>query len=523
MTSRSTEISTTGTPVLDCVVIGTGFAGICMGVHLEKTKNLEYRILEKEDAIGGTWRDNTYPGAACDVQSHLYSFSFEPNPKWNRNFAEQGEILEYMNHCVDKYGIRKNIRFRSEVTGLYYQETKGIWEIHLRDGSSLQSKTVVSGNGGLSRPKIPDFPGLKDFQGKFFHSARWDHKYALENRKVAVIGTGASAIQIVPAIAKKVESLTLFQRHPAWIIPKPDKAISELEKMLFANIPIFQILQRELIYWSLEFRVLALSYYPQVMKLFQKLAENFIKESIPDLQLREKVTPNYLIGCKRILLSNDFYPTLNRKNVSVNVDGISKFTKNGIVDSKGVETKLDCVIAATGFLVSEAGTPFEVVGKNKTNLNEVWDKTGAEAYLGTCISDFPNFFIMTGPNTGLGHNSMIYMIESQTNLVMDAIQKIKSEHLHSIEVKKEVQKKYNEELTRRLSNTVWSESCGSWYLTATGKNTTIWPGFTFEFRERTRSLRPTEFLIQKDAGKTFEASPFDDLVSVAKGVISRFG
>lgn len=479
--------------ILDSIIIGTGFAGICMAIRLKQAGIDSYKILEQKDTIGGTWRDNTYPGAECDVKSHLYSFSFEPNPNWKKMYGEQKEILAYMNFCVDKYNLRYKISFNTNVKGIYFKEENGYWEVETDSGEVLLARTVISGNGGLSRPSIPDLPGLENFTGKVFHSAKWDHSFDLQGKEVAVIGTGASAIQIVPAIAPVVKTLNLFQRTPPWIISKQDRAISDEERLLYSILPFTQQIYREFIYWVLEIRILGLVINPEIMKAFEQAAREYLKKSIKDPILREKLTPNYLFGCKRILMSNDYYPTLERENVNVDVSGILEVRENSILSKEGKEYFVDAIIAATGFQGAEALAPFEVIGLNRQNLNEIWKKSGAEAYLGTTVSGFPNLFLMTGPNTGLGHSSMIFMIESQANYIVHSILNLKKRNLKYMNVKKEVQDHYNEEIQKRLQKSVWAENCNSWYVTKTGKNTTLWPGFTMEFRLRTLFMNPLDY------------------------------
>lgn len=513
MTTRKTEpgINPTGQDksFLDAIIIGTGFAGICMGIKLKQAGIHSFKIFEQKEAIGGTWRDNTYPGAECDVQSHLYSYSFEPNPHWKKMFGEQSEILAYMNFCVDKYDLRHKISFNTCVTGIYFDERRGLWEVHTLNKEVFLARTVISGNGGLSRPSIPELPGLKNFKGKVFHSARWDHSYDIKGKEVAVIGTGASAIQIVPAIAPDVKKLNLFQRTPPWIISKADREISDRERLLYSMLPITQQLYRDYIYWILEIRVLGLVLNPDLMKAFEQAAREYLKKSIKDPILREKLTPNYLFGCKRILLSNTYYPALERDNVDVITNGIEEIRNHSIITKDKKEIFVDAIIAATGFQGAEAVAPFEVIGLDSQNLNHKWKSNGAEAYLGTTVSGFPNLFLMTGPNTGLGHSSMIYMIESQSQYITQCIRNLKENKLKYMDVKKDVEESYNQELQDRLKKSVWADSCNSWYVTKSGKNTTLWPGFTLEFKARTFALNPMDYNLVKINNAKTEANTFD--------------
>jgi cation diffusion facilitator CzcD-associated flavoprotein CzcO len=523
MTTRKTDTETNSVnqnkKVLDTIIIGTGFSGICMAIKLKQAGIGSIKILEQRDTIGGTWRDNTYPGAECDVQSHLYSFSFEPNPNWKKMFGEQSEILAYMNFCVDKYDLRHLIEFNTSVKGIYFQEESGIWEVHTESGQIFLAHTVVSGNGGLSRPSLPDIKGLDSFKGKIFHSAKWDHSYDLNGKEVAVIGTGASAIQIVPAIAPIVKKLNLFQRTPPWIISKSDREISDQERLLYSILPITQQLYREYIYWILEIRILGLVLNPDLMKAFEQAAREYLKKSIKNPILQEKLTPNYLFGCKRILLSNNYYPALERKNVELITSGIEEVREKSILTKEGKEIFVDTIIAATGFHGAKTGAPFEIIGIKNQSLNETWKLNGAKAYLGITVSGFPNLFLMTGPNSGLAHSSMIYIIESQAQYITQCIKSIKSNNLKYIEVKQEVQDTYNSELQMRLQKSVWADSCNSWYVDKSGRNTSLWPGFTLEFKTRTFAFNPTEYNLVSQNNTKLEANVFDIIKNLATALV----
>ncbi|PJZ68101.1 4-hydroxyacetophenone monooxygenase [Leptospira perolatii] len=489
------------TKVLDSVIIGSGFAGLCMGIRLKKAGIKSFVIFEKAESIGGTWRDNTYPGAACDVESHLYSFSFEPRSSWSRQFGPQKEILNYMNYCADKYGLRPYICTNSGVTGAYFDEITGLWEVATESGEKFKARTVVSGTGGLSRPVLPNIKGIDQFKGAKFHSARWDHEYDLKGKTVAVIGTGASAIQIVPAIAPTVSKLLLFQRTAPWILPKLDAKIAKPVRLLFKFVPPFRWVFRKLLYWMHEIGVVAFAIHPKIMKTFEKLGRRYIAKKIQDPILQKQVTPNFTIGCKRVLLSNDYYPALTRENVSLIPHGIVAVTKNGVIGSDNVEHKVDAIVFATGFQAAEATPPFEVKGKNQMDLADIW-KNGPEAYLGTCVSGFPNFFMIVGPNTGLGHSSMILMIESQAQYILQCIRSLRKKNVKYLDVKQSAQDKFNREIHDRLAKSVWSTGgCVSWYNTQSGKNTTLWPGFTFEFKARTYFLKTSDFEFVRTNGE----------------------
>ncbi len=467
-------------------IVGAGFAGLGMGARLKQSGFDDFVIYEQAEGVGGTWRANHYPGAACDVESHLYSFSFEPRPGWTKAYAPQAEILSYLEHCADKYGLRPHLRLNTAVVGAEFDESRSRWRVRSSDGRTTEVRVLIVGAGGLSRPAFPDIPGLQSFKGKVMHSARWDQDYTLEGKTVGVIGTGASAIQIVPAIASRVARLHVFQRTPPWILPKRDHRISPRARKLYERAPWLQKLARFAIYWQHELLALGFVLFPGLLRLGQWPARWFLDRKVPDPKLREKLTPHYTLGCKRILPSNDYLPALQLPNVELVTEGIAEIRERGVVTRDGVERPVDALVLATGFQAAEAVAPFEIRGRGGCDLNEAW-RAGAEAYLGTTVSGFPNAFMIVGPNTGLGHSSMILMIESQVQYILSCLQLMRSRRLQQVDILPEAQARYNRELQARLAKTVWSTGgCMSWYLTRSGRNTTLWPGFTFEFRYRTR-------------------------------------
>ncbi|MBK9187079.1 MAG: NAD(P)/FAD-dependent oxidoreductase [Moraxellaceae bacterium] len=475
------------TPDYQVIVVGTGFSGLGMGIALKKAGINAFTVLEKADDVGGTWRDNHYPGCACDVQSHLYSFSFEPNPNWTRMYAPQPEIKKYLQHCARKYGLMAHVQFGQEVKKAIYDAKNKLWRLETAAGKTLTARMVVSGMGGLSTPAYPNIKGIENFKGKAFHSQDWQHDYALEGKRVAVIGTGASAIQFVPQIVPKVAHLDLYQRTPPWIMPKPDRAISSAERALFKFAPKSQEAVRNAIYLQLESRVLGFVLNPRVMKIAELQARRHIRKAIKDPVLRKKVTPDYTFGCKRVLISNDYLPSLAQGNVDVLTQGIKEVKAHSIVGDDGVERPVDAIIYGTGFKAQDPIPRGAVFGKNGVDLIDTWQQ-GAQAYLGSAISGFPNFFMLMGPNTGLGHSSMVFMIESQIAYVMDCLKQMQSKGWKEVDVRAQVQQDFNTDLQEKLGNSVWSTGCKSWYVNADGKNTTLWPGFTFDFRRKTANF-----------------------------------
>lgn len=486
------------------VITGTGFSGICVGIQLKKAGFHNFKIVEKASEPGGTWRDNHYPGAACDVKSNLYSFSFEPNPNWSREYSPQAEILEYTKHCITKYGLEEHILYNWEVKSAKYFEEDGIWELTNQRKEKIRANAAVIGNGPLHIPSLPDIDGIKDFKGEIFHSSNWNHDYNLKNKNVCVIGTGASAIQFVPEIQPKVKNLYLMQRTAPWVLPKPDGKFSKTQSVLFERIPLIQQLNRNFIYYLNEAQLIGMKYDQRILKLGEMLGKWHINKYVKNPELRKKLVPNYNLGCKRVLLSNNYYQALAQDNVDVVTDGIQKFTKDSVVTKDGKSRKIDAIILGTGFHVADSFQFYNVQGKGGVQLKDVFSKA-PQAYYGTCVHHFPNLFFMLGPNTGLGHNSMIYMIESQTNYIVDAVKKMTSQGVKSIEVRKDVQTKFNEEIQKKLEGTIWLSGCKSWYLSADGKNYTVWSGFTLEFRNRTKNIQLKDYILEK--GKVKKAEP----------------
>ncbi len=481
--------------VFDVVVIGSGFSGICMGVKLKQAGRHDFVILEKASDIGGTWRDNTYPGCACDVPSHLYSFSFEPNPRWSRMFSSQDEIWAYQKHCVEAYGLAPHLRLGTEVTGARFDEAEGRWQVEVDGSEVIDCRALVAGVGALHHPNLPKLPGLDSFEGTTFHSARWRHDHDVGGRRVAVIGTGASAIQFVPQIAPAVAQLDLYQRTPAWITPRPDAQIEEKRQRTFARRPATQRVARDLIYWALEARGLGFTTSPKAMRLLERQARTHLERQISDPLLRDSLTPAYTIGCKRILLSDDFYPALVRDNVDVVTDPIVEVTPTGIRAADGRLREADTIIFGTGFDVGANLTRLGLVGRGGLSLGAVWARNGIGAHLGISVAGFPNLFLMLGPNTGLGHTSVLFMIEAQARYVVRALDLLDSRGASTIEVRSGVQRRYVDRIQTSLAGTVWQSGCKSWYLDESGRNFKIWPHFTARYWLETRKPRRRDFVL----------------------------
>ena len=474
-------------------IVGAGFAGVIAALRLQQSKRDSFVIFERAAEVGGTWRDNVYPGCACDVPSNLYSISFEPNPNWQRLYSPQREILEYLKNLVRKHGIENHIRYDSDIVNFEFIEQYGVWKLTDRKGRTTVVKMIIVAVGPFNRPQIPDFKGLHTFHGKTLHSARWDVNYDLKGKRVAVIGTGASAVQIVPTIAPEVAHLTVFQRTAAWLGNRMDRDVTLKMRQRFQKYPILQRIARGLLYWFLEFRGLMFLGNEPIHRFFHKLSLEKLEKEVADPETRRKLTPNYKLGCKRILSSDDFYPTFNRANVSLEVDPIEEITAAGILTKSGTLHEFDTIIFATGFEVADFTTDMRVTGRNGRELFSEWKENGLEAYRGTTVSGYPNLTFILGPNTGLGHNSMIHMMESQANYIMNYLELLEKIGDGFLDLKPSVQASYNVFLHRNFQKTVWASGCKSWYVNAQGRNTTLYPRLTFNFRRETKTVNSREY------------------------------
>ncbi|HUK69699.1 MAG TPA: NAD(P)/FAD-dependent oxidoreductase [Streptosporangiaceae bacterium] len=478
------------------VIIGTGFAGLCMAIQLKKASFHNFVILEKDDDLGGTWRDNKYPGCACDVPSHMYSFSFELNPDWSRMFSPQEEIWAYMRRCADKYGVTAHIHYGSAVERIEWDDVKRRWHVTTTSGDVYTTRAIVSGSGGLHVPSIPEIPGADRFAGPAFHSAQWDYSCDLAGKRIAVVGTGASAIQFVPQIAKQAGRVVVFQRTPSWVEPRPDFEFPPAVRAMFRAAPPVTRAFRDGLYWYLEARGAGFAVHPRLLAPLQRLAKRQIERQIDDPALRAKVTPDYTVGCKRLLLASDYYPALNRPNVDVVTDRITEITETGVVCADGSTYDVDVIIYGTGFKTVEVIEEMNLSGRDGVKLQDVW-RGGVEAYHGITVAGFPNFFMLLGPNTGLGHNSVVFMIEIQVQHVMSCLRLLAKEKAETIEVRAPALRRFNDRVQRRLRRAVWSTGgCNSWYLDDKGVNRAMWPGFTFEYWANTRHARRADYEIR---------------------------
>jgi cation diffusion facilitator CzcD-associated flavoprotein CzcO len=464
------------------VVIGAGFGGVGMGLALERAGISDFVIVDKAGEVGGTWRDNTYPGAACDVPANLYSFSFRPG-RWSRRFPGQEETLAYLRTLSQ--GVGRHLRLGSGVAAAEFDEGRALWKVTLDDGSVLRAAAVVSAVGQLNRPALPDVAGRDDFAGPSWHSARWDHGVDLAGRRVAVVGTGASAIQFVPEVAKVAAHVDVYQRSAPYVVPKGDRPYRQAEQVLFERLPVVRKADRLRVFLYGELLTSGFVLSRRMLAAPMLMWRRQLTAHITDPALRQKCIPDYVMGCKRVLFSNDWYPTLARPDVSLVTEPIERIVPDGVVTADGTTRPADVIIYGTGFKTLDFLAPMSVTGLRGRRLHDTW-REGAEAYLGIAVCGFPNFFMLYGPNTNLGGNSIIYMLEGQIRYVLAALQALDAERLGWIDVRPEVQRAYNAWVSSASRTTVWQSGCHSWYTTASGRNTNNWPDHTFLYRYRVR-------------------------------------
>ncbi|WP_330206985.1 flavin-containing monooxygenase [Pseudomonas sp. AM14(2022)] len=476
------------------LIIGSGFGGQCAAVNLLKAGIDDFRLLERRDFFGGTWCQNTYPGAAVDVPSPLYSLSFAPFP-WTQMFAAQAELHHYTEHVIERFGLRERVELQTNVERIEWDDAEQRWAVHTSKGI-FYAQFVINASGPLSQPVIPPFPGQDRFEGKTFHTNNWDHSYDYRGKRVAIVGSGASAAQVIPAIAAEVEQLHVFQRTPHWVLPRADRTFGPFQRWLLGVKPAYKLL-RWLLYWQFETRVIAFKYSKPAIHLVQRQALRFLKQQVPDPILRAKLTPDFTIGCKRILLSSTYYPALTRPNVTLHSreQGIASLAETGITTTDGQHIDVDLIIWSTGYDATDGVVSYPVTGRHGVQLKDVWAQY-PRAYLGTSLPDFPNLFIVTGPNTGIGHTSALFIIEAQMNYILDCIHTLQSKGLRSIEVRPAAERTYTAMIHREMERTVWkSGGCHSWYQSKSGHVIAIFPGFSFSYYRLTRTLKPADHIL----------------------------
>ena len=475
------------------VIIGAGFAGLGLAHRLREAGIDDLVLLERGDEVGGTWRDNRYPGCQCDIPSVLYSFSFAPNPDWSRTYSPQPEIQAYLRRFATEAGLRPLVRLGTTVEEATWDEDRRVWMVDT-DRGRFEADVLVAAHGGLSEPRRPDLPGIDTFEGTAVHSGWWPEDEVDLTGRVAIVGTGASAVQIVPHAQRAAAHLTVFQRTPAWVFPHPDRPVKAWERRLFRTFPLLQKLVRARVYATHELLMLPLAKRPRLRRVVQRAAEEHLRRQVDDPALRAALTPTFAPGCKRLLQSNEFYPALQADNVDVVTDPVVEVAPNGLVTADGVKHEVDTIVWATGFRVTDHPMAHRVRGRAGTTLAEAWGPGGPRAYLGTTVSGFPNLFLLSGPNTAIGHTSLLYMLESQYPYVLGALRHLEASGAAAVDVRPEVLDAYDAELQAQLAPTVWNAGgCSSWYLHESGRNPTIWPDFTWRFRRRTRRFDPAPY------------------------------
>ena len=471
---------------IDMLIIGAGFSGICMGIKA-KAAGLKVVILERAGDIGGTWRENVYPGCACDTHSHHYSFSFFMKSDWSRKFASHTEILEYLHGAVDAFGLRDDIHHNQTVRAIHFDESSSLWSAKTASDNTYQARFVVSAVGQLNQPAWPDLLGLETFSGKRMHSATWDPSYDLADKKVAVIGSGASAIQLIPEVAKKAKHLTVFQRSPNWIVERNDRAFRDIEKTFFRWFPFWAWVYRSYFYWRWERSWPEFIERSRPAKKKTAQLKKRVAQEVNDSGLAATLIPKFPLGCRRILLSDDYYPALQRDNVTLETTPIERLDSNSVVTTTGAHHYIDCLVAATGFHSHDFLPAVEVTGLGKADLHNQWEnKGGAEAYLGIAVSGFPNLFFLYGPNMNLGHSSIIFMIECQVHYILKTIGLLNKRGGKTIEITHNSMEEFNQAIKKKLQHTAWAGSCNSWYKSAQGKIINNWSTHTVGYWLRTR-------------------------------------
>jgi cation diffusion facilitator CzcD-associated flavoprotein CzcO len=463
-----------------------------MAIRLKQAGNDDFVVLERASDVGGTWFANTYPGCQCDVPSNLYSFSFAPKHDWTHSYPEQPQILDYLRGCVERFGIGDRIRLNTEMTEARWDVEARRWRIETSGGDTLSARVLIAAPGLLSEPALPEIEGLDSFGGTIFHSARWNHDHDLSGERVALLGTGATAVQIAPRIQPKVQKLSVFQRTPPWVLPHPDREITERQKHLYARMPLMQKLSRAAIYTMREGYVLGMVLEPRLLRIPETVAKMHLRKHVKNRALRAKLTPKYAIGCKRILLSDDWYPTITAPNAELVTERIERVEGRTIVTADGARRTVDSIVLATGFRPTDPPIAHRLRDAAGRTLAEHWHGS-PQAYLGTTVAGFPNLFLLYGPNLNLGHSSIVYMLESQIRYVMDALRKMGA---RTLEVRPQVQEQWNAYLQERLTGTVWDTGgCSSWYLDANGRDSVMWPDFTFRYRRRVSEFDPDEYVV----------------------------
>ncbi|MET9329388.1 NAD(P)/FAD-dependent oxidoreductase [Tsukamurella sp. NPDC003166] len=487
-------------------IIGAGFAGIGAAIRLQDKGIDDYVVFERDTRVGGTWRDNTYPGAACDIPSRLYSYSFAPNPDWSHTYSGSAEILTYIDRMVESSGVAPRIRFEHTVTGVVYDAAAGEWTISFSGREPERARAVIIASGPLANCSFPAIRGIEDYEGHKIHSARWDHDYDFTGKKVAVVGTGASGVQIVPELVKQAASVKVFQRTPGWVLPRINTETGEFTKSIYRRIPGAQQLARALWFWGHESVALGVVWNTPLTRVVEAVSKLHLWLQVRDPWLRRQLTPDFAAGCKRLLMTSDYYPALQRDNCTLVTWPIARISPQGIRTVEGVEHRFDCIVFATGFDVSKTGSPIPVTGLDGRVLADEWSG-GAYAYRSVAVSGYPNLYVTFGPNSGPGHSSALVYMEAQIDYITDAIGQLLRGGWKALDVRADVQEEYNRDIQRRLTSTTWNSGCSSWYLTDDGFNATMYPGFASQYvgQLRTVDLQDYRILVHEEASSAAAA------------------
>ncbi len=486
---------------VNIAIVGAGFGGLCAAIKLQEAGETSFILLERSHEVGGTWRDNEYPGAACDVPSHMYSFSFEPNMAWTRPYPQQPEIQDYILRVTEKYGLRRHIQFGASVTQMQWLADQQVWQLDMEGAPPILARHVILATGPLNKPAIPNLPGLSEFSGPSFHSSAWRHDVDLKGKRIAVVGTGASAVQFVPEIAKEAAHVAVFQRTAAWVLPRWDRPYGALKRAAYRDIPGLQRLSRWRVYWFNELVGMGFMGHTWMQNVLRRLSKHHLREQVASEPLREVLTPDFNPGCKRLLISNTWFPTLQQPHVQLVTQAVTGIAKDGVIGLDGTHYPCDVLIWGTGFKATEFVAPIQVYGEVDASgavveLGAQWRTDPAATRLGITTAGFPNFFMLVGPNTGLGHNSIIFMIECQVKYVMQALRHLTGANKKSLQLRPDIQSADYALTQRKMKTTVWSSGCHSWYQNAEGQIDTLWPGYTWEYWLQTRSFTATDYVLR---------------------------
>lgn len=489
---------------LNVGIIGAGPGGLALGIMLLRAGFDSFTIFDREDGVGGTWRINTYPGLACDVKSHLYSYSFDLNADWSRLWSPQPEILDYFEQCADKYGLRPHLRLRTEIRSAHWDPGAQLWCLTTASGEQHHFNVVVSAVGLFTRPLLPDLVEEEPFTGTVMHSSRWDHSIPLKGKRIAVLGTGSTASQLIPELAKVADKVYSVQRSPTWILPKPDRHYTQRERWLFAHLPFAKRLYRARLWQRSESNIAVIEHGSEKTEEFKAVALGLLVKTVEDEDLRRKLTPEHPMGCKRLVFSSDYLPALTRPNVEVVTSPARSLRTRSVVTEDGTEREVDLVVCATGYAAADYLAGLDVIGEDGATLREMW-RDGAHAYLGMAVPGFPNFFMLYGPNTNVGSNSVIFILEAQARYIVRALKYLRRRGKRYVAVRPAALADFVAKIDRWMVGTVWTTQCSNYFRAPNGRVVTQWPRSARAFWNMTRRFRPGDFRFTAPATPAAEA------------------